>query len=151
MDSFYKPIPEIPEFTDGIPAFDSPAAFDTELLLNCLGDLRQGIEVAIPVYEYSHTCVGRHPARQQFIAPKGIVFLDGILSYMPILANMVDFAVYVERPAALRRKARIQRDSDFRGVTPYRAAEIYDKASRPLEKVYVYEQKCRCHLVVQNG
>ena len=150
MDAFYYPIPEIKEYLPGIPAFDSPQAFDMSLLVQCLENIRNGFSVRIPVYHYSRTALGRDAQVDQVFMPAKITLLDGILSFDESLKHQIDFAIYLEREPKARREARMRRDVAERGVDLIRAAEIYDKMSFPLFQKYGESQKQRVNIVLNN-
>ena len=150
MDNFYKPISEIEEYKKGIPAFDTPGAFEIDRLIYSLTELRNGNIVQIPSYLYSKIENGRDNSRVNIVKPSKIILLDGILSYCDEISDHVDFALFVNRDPIKRRKSRIVRDVKERGVSSERAAEIYDKMVIPLYENIVLPQRLKTHFFVEN-
>ena len=150
MDSFYKPITEISLFRPGIPAFDTPDAFDLNLIIDSLIKVKQGITVQHPVYEYSNLPSGRDITKYKTFVPASVNLFDGILSYCNELIPYVDYAVYVDRPDTARRTSRIARDTVERGVTSERVATLYDQMVRPLHNHFILPQKNLSLFVIKN-
>lgn len=151
MDTFYKPIPEIPEYLPSVPMFDSPDAFDFDLIRRALSEIRDGRSVWIPIYNYFNSAVGRDTNTQLQFSPIGVTLFEGILSYYNPLHSFIDLAVYVHRDPSACRTCRLHRDVQERGVDAERARLIYDGMTRPLEPFHVYPQRNSAHLIVTNA
>lgn len=150
MDAFYKPIPDINEFLPGIPAFDSPDAFDFALLNTSINNLRKGFQIEIPVYNYSNTKIGRDESRTSLVIPTKVIFLDGILSYHEDIKLNIDFGIFIERDQNKCLLSRIKKDIAERGVTEERSREIYINMTVPLYKKYVESQKYSAKYILEN-
>lgn len=150
MDNFYRRIPDIEEYLPGIPAFDSPHAFELDRLSRTLKDIKNGIQVETPIYNYYRTEEGRDSQRMGTFVPSRVTFLDGILSYCEEVRHHVDYAIFLERSDDKRKKARIAKDVAERGVSIGRSIEIYSKMTCPLYEKYVLPQKQVAHFLLIN-
>lgn len=150
MDAYYRNIQDIPEYLPGLPAFDSPAAFDLNLLGEHLKLRLSGKVIESPVYEYSKINTGRNPYKKKIIPSNRITIFDGILSYFKILRSYITLSIFVDRDEIERRKARITRDIAERGVTLERSIYIYDNMTVPLFSLHVLPQRMEVDVIISN-
>jgi uridine kinase len=150
MDAYYKPVPEIQEYADGIPAFDCPDAFELPRLINDLISIRNGQAAEVPVYLYQKMKEGRDTARTELFRPSGITFLDGILIFHEELRPYVDFSIFIERDTLSRRASRIERDKKERGVPAEQSAVLFDTMQMALFAEFILPQKQVTDYVVEN-
>lgn len=83
--------------------FDHPDSLETELLIYQLTQLKNGVPVEIPVYDFS-----THSRRDQAIKvlPRPIILVEGILLLNdPELRKLLDLKVFVDLDS-VRRKRR---------------------------------------------
>ena len=93
--------------------YDHPSAFETELLLEHLKDLKAGKSIQCPVYDYS-----KHNRSEKVVEvkPSKIILLEGILVLADErLRDMMDVKVFVEADADERILRRVLRDVKERG------------------------------------
>lgn len=150
MDAFYKPIQQIPQYLSGIPAFDSPSAFDLDLLKVSIKRLKMRERTKIPVYRYSNIESGRDLTKEQFINPHNLIILDGILSLCEKVRSLVDISLYLERNQLDCFNDRINRDTNERGVDEQSAIEMYNRMTIPLFEKYIVPQKLIADFVLEN-
>ena len=93
--------------------YDHPFAFDNDLLIQNLIDLRNGIPVEVPTYDYvNHT---RSPETIAF-QPKDVIIVEGIFALEnKTLRDLMDVKIYVDTDADLRILRRLMRDTKERG------------------------------------
>lgn len=93
--------------------YDHPFAFDNDLLIENLKDLKNGKAVEVPTYDYaSHT---RSDITIDF-KPKDVIIVEGIFALEnKVLRDMMDVKIYVDTDADLRILRRLTRDTKERG------------------------------------
>jgi len=93
--------------------YDHPDSLDLELFVEHLRDLRHGRAVEIPVYDFAtHT----RPGEVTVVEATEIVLLDGILLLnFSGISSLLDLAVFIDVPEAVRLERRIRRDVRERG------------------------------------
>eukprot|EP01133_Synstelium_polycarpum_P012999 gene12999-15290_t len=92
MDSFYRPIGK--GVDPGAYNFDHPNAFDYDLMVKTISDLRQGKRVHIPIY-----CFKTHSrlTRQDTVYGADVIILEGILTlYSKELRDLMDIKLFVD-------------------------------------------------------
>ena len=148
-DAYYKDQSHMP-FEDRLKTnYDHPFAFDTELLLQHLSDLRDGKSIEKPVYSFvTHT-------REQdtvVVDPKKIIILEGILILEDErIRNLLDIKVYVDTDADVRIIRRMLRDIKDRGRTLDSVVEQYLTVVRPMHLQFVEPSKKYADLIVPEG
>ncbi|MCW5202031.1 hypothetical protein VU10_00350 [Desulfobulbus sp. US1] len=151
MDAYYKPVPEIWKFAHGIPAFDAPDAFELPRLINDLNAIRSGQTIEVPVYLYQKIKNGRDSSHTELFVPPRVTFLDGILSFCEELRPHVDFSLFIERDNQARRRSRIERDREERGVPAEQSAILFDTMQTALFAQFILPQKQETDYIVINA
>ena len=92
--------------------YDTPEAFETELMVEQLSLLKQGRSVHCPVYDFR---VHNRSGETELIAPKPVILVEGILIFAePELVEQMDMKVFVDTDADVRLARRILRDTEER-------------------------------------
>lgn len=95
--------------------YDHPAAFDTELLIEHLKELKEGRPIRCPVYSYVEH---NRTEETREILPTKVIIVEGILIFQnPTLRDMFDIKIFVETDADVRILRRALRDVEERGRT----------------------------------
>ena len=82
--------------------YDHPAAFDTELLIEHLKELKEGRPIRCPVYSYVEH---NRTEETREILPTKVIIVEGILIFQnPTLRDMFDIKIFVETDADVRRR-----------------------------------------------
>ena len=126
--------------------YDHPDAQETGLLVNHLADLRAGLTVEAPQYDFAtHT----RRANTRHLAPRPWIVVEGInaLAHEGLRA-VCDFTVYVDAPADIRFIRRLQRDVAERGRTAESVIAQYLEQVRPMHEMFVEPCKRVADLVV---
>ncbi len=112
FDSYYRDLSHISMQERMQVNYDHPDSLDHELFIEHLQDLRRGRPVEIPEYDFAtHTRTG-----QVTVTPKAVVILDGILLLnFKAMRALIDLAVFIDIPEAVRLDRRAQRDVRERG------------------------------------
>lgn len=112
-DSYYKNQDDI-SFDERVKVnYDHPNAFDTDLLIEQLGDLLEWKAIDIPVYDYvQHT----RSKQTVHVEPKEVIIVEGILVLNdPRLRDLMDIKIFVDTDDDIRIIRRIKRDLEERG------------------------------------
>lgn len=113
FDAYYRDLSHITMQERMQVNYDHPDSLDHELFVEHLHDLRRGRVVEIPIYDFaSHTRTGEVTV----VKPEAVVILDGILLLkFTKIRDLIDLAVFIDIPEAVRLDRRAQRDVRERG------------------------------------
>ncbi|XP_020260946.1 uridine kinase-like protein 1, chloroplastic isoform X3 [Asparagus officinalis] len=94
--------------------FDHPEAFDTEQLLKCMGELKSGKSVNIPIYDFKNHRRCSESFRK--VNASDVIILEGILVFHDQrVRDLMDMKIFVDTDADVRLARRIRRDTVERG------------------------------------
>lgn len=129
--------------------FDHPNAFDTDMLVEHLKELKSGKAIEHPVYSFV-----RHN-REDFtvkIEPKKIIIVEGILIFEnKELRDMMDIKIFVDTDADIRFIRRLVRDVNERGRTIESIIEQYCSTVKPMHEQFVEYSKKYADIIVPEG
>ena len=129
--------------------YDEPAAFDTDLMVQQLQQLRHGESILCPVYDYT---VHNRSDETVEICPKRVIIVEGILIFVDeALRDLMDIRIFVDTDADVRLCRRIKRDVNKRGRTLESVLNQYQQTVKPMHEKYVEPSKKFAHLVVPEG
>lgn len=149
QDSYYKDSSHIPPEERQKINFDEPAAFDWDLLLSQLKQLREGKSIEVPTYSYL-TCT-RQPETVP-MQPRDVVIVEGILVFSDArLRKMMDIKVFVDADADDRLIRVISRDCIERGRTAQMVIDRYEKVLKPMHLKHIEPGKRFCDLIIPQG
>lgn len=149
QDSYYKDSSHIPLEERQKINFDEPAAFDWELLIQQLQDLKSGKSIEVPTYSYL-TCT-RQPETVP-MQPRDVVLVEGILVFSDErLRDMMNIKVFVDADADDRLIRVINRDCIERGRTPELVVERYERVLKPMHNKYIEPAKKFADLIIPQG
>lgn len=148
-DNYYRAQDNIPFEQRKKVNYDHPDAFETELLLEQLKDLKAGKSIQCPVYDYT-----RHTRSDQVVTvePRKVILLEGILVLADEqLRNLLDMKVYVEADADERILRRVIRDVKERGRDIEGVVEQYLTTVKPMHYLYVEPTRAMADIVINSG
>ena len=148
-DNYYKAHHDMPYAERAKLNYDHPDAFDTELLIQAVKDLKAGRDVVCPVYDYSI-----HDRSDKTIVVKSakVVIVEGILIYAsPELRSLMDIKLYVDTDADVRILRRIVRDVRDRGRSLESVVNQYLNTVKPMHEKYVEPSKRNADIIVPEG
>ena len=149
QDSYYKDSSHIPLEERQKINFDEPAAFEWDLLINQLQDLKDGKDIEVPTYSYL-TCT-RQPETIP-MHPRDVVLVEGILVFSDkLLRDMMDIKVFVDADADDRLIRVINRDCIERGRTPQLVVERYERVLKPMHNKYIEPAKKYADIIIPQG
>ena len=129
--------------------YDEPSAFDTDLMVQQLQQLRHGESILCPVYDYT---VHNRSDETVVIEPKRVIIVEGILIFADeALRDLMDIRIFVDTDADIRLCRRIKRDVNKRGRTLESVLNQYQQTVKPMHEKYVEPSKKFAHLVVPEG
>ena len=148
-DNYYRAQDDIPFEERKKQNYDHPRAFETELLLEQLQDLKAGKAVRCPVYDYSlHT----RSKETVLVEPKPVILLEGILVLADErLRRLLDVKVFVEADADERILRRVIRDVKERGRDIEGVVEQYLTTVKPMHYLYVQPTSALADVVINSG
>lgn len=148
-DSYYRDNSHLPLKDRAKINYDHPSAFETDLLVEHLEQIRQGRPVEMPTYDYA--AHARLPETVH-VEPADIIFVEGILVLeSELLRDQMDIRLYVDVDADERFIRRLRRDTAERGRTPESVIEQYQKVVKPMHLQFVEPSKRFAHLIIPEG
>ncbi|PTH98278.1 uridine kinase [Staphylococcus xylosus] len=129
--------------------YDHPFAFDNDLLIENLTDLRNGKQVEVPTYDYTN-----HTRSKETIAfePKDVIIVEGIFALEnKTLRDLMDVKIYVDTDADLRILRRLLRDSEERGRTMDSVINQYLNVVRPMHNQFIEPTKRYADIIIPEG
>ena len=148
-DAYYRDLSDLPPEERAARNFDHPDALETSLLVQHLEDLRDGVIVRVPVYDFtSHTRTGDFVT----LHPKKVIVVDGILVLaVPELRSLLDVKVFVDAEPDIRFIRRLLRDVEERGRTVECVTHQYLTTTRPMHQELVEDSRGYADVIVQGG
>ena len=129
--------------------YDAPAAFDTGLMVYHLSELRRGVAVDCPVYDFTVHNRSNETVR---VEPNKVIVVEGILIFEnQELRDLMDIKIFVDTDADIRLCRRIRRDVTKRGRTLESVLNQYQTTVKPMHEKYVEPSKKYANLVVLEG
>ncbi|NHM75808.1 uridine kinase [Staphylococcus sp. 11007852] len=129
--------------------YDHPFAFDNDLLIQNLKDLKAGKSVEVPTYDYTiHTRSDKKIAFE----PKDVIIVEGIFALEnEMLRDMMDVKIYVDTDADLRILRRLIRDTKERDRTMESVVEQYLNVVRPMHNQFIEPTKKFADIIIPEG
>ena len=129
--------------------YDEPAAFETDLMVAQLEQLRQGNAIQCPVYDFT---VHNRSDKTETVVPQRVIIVEGILIFEnKELRDLMDIRIFVDTDADVRLCRRIARDVNERGRTLESVLEQYQNTVKPMHELYVEPSKKFANIVVPEG
>ncbi len=135
FDCYYKDLAHLPPDERNAMNFDHPDALDVECYAHHLEGLRQGMDVAVPVYDFE-----RHRRADDLVIlpSKEIVIAEGILLFaFPELLEKFDVTVFRQASHELRFARRLERDTVERGRSVESVHDQFHTSVSPMHDAYV--------------
>ena len=148
-DNYYKAHHDMPYEERTKLNYDHPNAFDTDLLIEALKDLRQGKSVTCPVYDYT---IHDRSEETITIKPARVIIVEGILIFENReLCDQMDIKIYVDADADVRILRRIVRDVRDRGRSLDSVINQYLTTVKPMHEQFVEPSKRNADIIVPQG
>lgn len=148
-DSYYKDLSHISMEERVKVNYDHPDAFEHQLMIEHINQLKSGNPIELPIYSYTeHT----RTDKTRTIQPSRIVLIEGIMLLTdPDLRKQFDIQVFMDTPLDICLIRRIGRDMQERGRTFDSIINQYEATVRPM--YFEFIERCRqlADIVVTKG
>lgn len=149
QDHYYLELDHIPRDHRNHCNFDHPQAFDWEMLIDHLRQLKEGRGINQPIYNF-HTH-SRMSATQR-LDPRPLIIVEGILVFeKEELRNGMDIRLYVDTDSDIRFIRRLQRDTRERGRSLESVIHQYMDTVRPMHMQFVEPSKYYADVIIPSG
>ena len=129
--------------------YDEPAALETELMVRHLDQLRSGIAIDCPVYDFT---VHNRSDETTRVEPRKVIIVEGILIFEnKLLRDLMDIRIFVDTDADIRLCRRVKRDVNKRGRSLESVLQQYQETVKPMYEKYVEPSKKYAHILVPEG
>ena len=148
-DNYYKAHHNMPYEERAKLNYDHPNAFDTDMLIEALRELRKGHSVTCPVYDYT---VHDRSENTVTIKPARVIIVEGILIFENReLCQQMDIKIFVDADADVRILRRIVRDVRDRGRSLDSIINQYLATVKPMHEQFVEPSKRNADIIVPQG
>lgn len=148
-DNYYLAREEMPLEERKKQNYDSPDAFEFDLMIGQIQALKNGEDILCPVYDFT-----LHTRSNEVlpIAAKPVILIDGILIFSePKLRELMDMRIYVETDADERILRRVRRDMRERGRDLDGIIAQYLATVKPMHNTYVEPTKAYADIIINGG
>lgn len=129
--------------------YDHPDSLETDLMVQHLNELRAGITVEVPVYDFARHA--RRPATET-AWPRKAIIVEGILIYSdPALRALLDIKVFVDADDDIRFIRRLRRDVAERARTMESVIDQYLATVKPMHLEFVEPTKRYADIIIPQG
>lgn len=148
-DSYYKAHHEMPYEERCKLNYDHPHSFDTDLLVKAVRDLKAGLPVVCPVYDFT---VHDRAEETVVIQPARVIIVEGILIFEDKeLCDLMDIKIFVDADADVRILRRITRDVRDRGRSMESVIDQYLTTVKPMHEQFVEPSKRNADIIIPRG
>ena len=151
MDSFYKVLDEEKHILadENEYNFDHPDAFDFDLLIETLKQLKKGKCVDVPIYNF---CTHSREKRTKKMYGANVIICEGILLFAnKKLVEMLDMKVFIDTDPDIRLARRLKRDITERGRDLVGVVKQYNKFVKPSFDYFIAPSVTHADLIVPRG
>lgn len=140
MDSYYLPKQPKSNYTSsGKPNFDHPNAFDWDLLRHHLSELKEGLPIKCPIYDFTSSS---RTEEFENVGPCKVVLFEGIFAlYDQEIRDMLDIKCFLNVDSDIRFTRRLHRDVKERGRSLESVIAQYYDTVRPMYQKYLDPQR----------
>ncbi|MDP3386409.1 MAG: uridine kinase [Eubacteriales bacterium] len=149
QDSYYKDQSHLTYEDRCKTNYDHPFAFDSDLLIQHLVDLREGKPIQKPLYDYE---IHNRKKETQTVEPTEIIVLEGILIfYDKRIRDFLDIKIFVDTASDIRLVRRIIRDMNERSRTIDSILIQYMETVRPAHEQFIEPTKKYADIIIPEG
>ena len=148
-DYYYKAHDDMPYEQRCLLNYDHPNAYDTDMLVEHLQLLKQGLTIHRPVYDFSDHNRAKEVVE---VKPARVIIIEGILIFADeSLRNLFDIKLFVDTDADVRILRRIVRDVRDRGRSLESVINQYLSTVKPMHEQFVEPSKRNADLIIPEG
>ena len=149
QDNYYKSAVFINNSNITAYNFDHPDPFDMELLYRHLSDLKHGIGIDMPLYDFVHHC---RKTETVHLDPAPLIIVEGLMVlFDPEIRKLLDLKIYVDTPDDIRFIRRLLRDINERGRTLDSVVKQYLEVVRPGHSLFIEPTKEYADIIIPEG
>ena len=129
--------------------YDHPDAFETDLMVEQLKELKAGKAIRCPVYSYADH---QRTSETELIRPSKVVIVEGIHAFYDArLRAMMDLKLYMHVESDICLLRRIQRDINERGRQIDNISSQYITTVKPMFDQYIRNYEQYADVIVAGG
>ncbi len=149
MDNYYKCLDHLSVEERTNVNFDSPDAFDIDLLVSDIISLKNGNSIECPLYDFEkHT----RKTETRTLYAKNVIIVEGIFVLaIEKIRNLLDMKIFVDGDSDERLIRRIMRDIKWRGRDVVDIVTQYTKFVKPMHEKYIEPSKKYADVVLNGG
>lgn len=148
-DYYYRAYPDLTYKERTKLNYDHPHSFETDLMIEQIRMLREGLSVERPVYSFVEH--NRLPETVRVI-PSKVLIVEGILIFeCEELRKLMDIKVFVDTDADIRLARRILRDVQNRGRSMKSVIRQYLETVKPMHDEFVEPSKRHADVIIPEG
>jgi len=144
LDRSHLPPPEREKIN-----YDHPDAIESLLLIEHIKQLKNGVSVEMPVYDFA-----THTRKKDYIKiiPSRVIIVEGIFAlYYEDLRRETDLKIFVDTESDIRFGRRLKRDIEERGRSIQSVYKQYFNIVKPMHDAYVEPTKKFADIIVPEG
>lgn len=149
MDSYYKNNSHLPYEERVKTNYDHPSAFDSDLLVSHIQDLKNNKSINCPTYDFT-----KHKRGDEWIEfeSKKVIIIEGIMLFaVPEVLRELDIKIFVDTDADVRILRRVFRDVKERGRSLDSIVEQYLTTVKPMHESFIEPYKKYSDVIVPEG
>lgn len=148
-DNYYRAHNELPYEERCKLNYDHPDAFDTQMMIDHIKQLKEGKSIECPTYDYT---VHNRAEQTILVEPRQVIVVEGILIFEnKALCDQMDIKIFVDTDADVRLIRRIKRDVAKRGRSLESVLEQYLNTVKPMHEMFVEPSKKNADIIVVGG
>lgn len=129
--------------------YDHPNAFDTDLMIEHITQLKQWKSINRPVYDFT---IHNRLDETVTVNPSKVIVVEGILIFEnPTLVDYFDIKVFIDTDADVRIIRRILRDVTERGRTLESVINQYITTVKLMHEQFVEPSKKNADIIIPEG
>ncbi|MBP9111286.1 MAG: uridine kinase [Polyangiaceae bacterium] len=149
QDHYYRSQGHLPIEEREKKNYDHPEALELTLLAHHLDELKSGVPVERPTYDFS---IHDRAPRGETVYPTPVVVVEGIFTLADeALRERFDIKIFVDTDADIRLMRRIRRDLEQRGRTFAQVRKQYYETVRPGHVAFVEPSKRYADIILPEG
>lgn len=148
-DFYYKSFSDLSHEERAKLNYDHPQSFDTDMLVEHIKILKDGVPIQRPVYSFVEHARLKDTVR---VMPSNVLIVEGILIFEnKELRDQMDMKVFVDTDADLRLARRIMRDVVDRGRSMESVINQYITTVKPMHEDFVEPSKKHADVIIPEG
>ena len=148
IDDYYKDQTGLPMEERIKVNYDHPKAFDWKLMRSQIKDLKNGLPIQKPIYDFT---IHNRSDRTETIVPKKLVVVEGIMAFVDKqLRELGDLTVFINATPEVRFLRRFIRDHTERKRSYESIVNQYIKTVAPMYEEIIHPSSNYADLIINN-